>query len=886
MPRFLPALRGKSRPVASAYRPVPLPPGAPPQAKAVFADYYNALARAGSGARHHSGDWSIERAVTEGYERLVWGFKAVQAVAGASSSLQYRLRSGQDVVDDDPVCYLLNVQANPLETGWVFRKRLSSQALISKPGVFVEVGRSNRGTPIRYDLLPPTKVRIVPGRNGVLVDHYELWEGGRKQRDLDPRNVHWTRDPHPTDPYSGVTPLEAAGLSIELDHFARLYNVTFLRNDGRPGGIVGVGGVDEDVDDSILDAIERRFDKGPHNAGKLTAVAGQLSYVDLGSKPRDAQYGTLAHNAKTEILVAFGVPESQLGNAADRTFANAEQEGLAFWTQTMAQHNRLVVSAFEADSPTELRGFLDTSEIEVLQVPQRARRAEAREEVAAGLRSIISYARLAGYGDEVDDTAETRALWLPSGTTPIPSRVADKAEVEAEAAAMKPAPATPAPGTAPPGTHAQSAVSRITGARNGTQPAAAGAVQRLAPTGTGGRPLTGAAAAAAARHQPSGAAAAAVARHQPSALPAATAPAPAGAVGASLFGKHGGPDRAAEVKAAPALRLVVDRPATKATPQAWRESETDEAHAATVEDQVAAALAALVDRWVERTVARVQAPKARKGTRHFTPEHPVDTRVGTRALDASRIVDEDRFATEAQAAVLPILAAALSTAGGHLVDDLGAQGQAEVVTGEGPLLLGGVFATPALLATADDQPDSGLSPWLWRVLRARVLAPLLDLVGTSAHRAAERLATTVNMVDQSGGTVADIEGQVRAWGTVHTGWARGLAEQATSVAVEGGRYETVVAISATEADVQRQWRTRGDDRVRPTHKAANRQTAAIGEPFTVGDAHLLYPGDPTGPAGETARCRCRTVVRSRSTGRFLPGSRDTTRQRVAAAAGA
>jgi hypothetical protein len=33
-----------------------------------------------------------------------------------------------------------------------------------------------------------------------------------------------------------------------------------------------------------------------------------------------------------------------------------------------------------------------------------------------------------------------------------------------------------------------------------------------------------------------------------------------------------------------------------------------------------------------------------------------------------------------------------------------------------------------------------------------------------------------------------------------------------------------------------------------------------GEPFTVGNAHLLFPGDPTGPPGETIRCRCSLAV--------------------------
>lgn len=854
--RFLPSLRTKTA-APTGYTTQSVTPA---DVKAAYADYYTALAAygaAGSSAR----SWGIERAVVEGYERIVWGYKAVNAIASAHASLQYRLRSGTDVVDDDPVCYLLNVRANPLETGYVFRKRLSSQVSLSKPGVFVETGRSNRGTPIRYDLLPPGRVKIVPGRNGVLIDHYELWDRGRKSRDLDPRDVRWIRDPHPTDPFSGMTPLEAAGLSIELDHFARLYNVTWLRNDGRPGGIVGVGGADEDVDDTILDAIERRFDKGPHNAGKLTAVAGQLSYVDLGSKPRDAQYGTLAHNAKTEILVAFGVAESQLGNAADRTFANAEQEGLAFWTQTMAGHNRLIVTAFEEDSPPELRGFLDTSEIEVLQVPQRARRAEALAEFNAGLRSIVSYARLAGYGDEIEDTPETRALYLPSGKTPIASREGDKKALGLDTGGSAAPGQVPAPGQAPPGEEAAAALDRHSSAA----PAAAAAVERLAPTGTDtGR--TAAQAVAATTPRP--------------ALPAA----PASNVGASLFGKHGGPDRARAAKARPALRLVVDRPEHKGTRQPWRESETDEAHAVRLETDLGAALASLADRWTERTVARVQAPKARKGTRHFTPQYAVDTRVGTNALDAPRIVDEDRFAAEAQAVALPMLLAAAAASSTALVDDLGITEQAGVAAGPTPVLVGGLYATPSLLGADDSTGHDALSDWLWTYVKYRALRGVLDLIGASAHKAAARLADTVITIDQGGGTVTDIEAGVREWGRLADGWAHGLAMQAATAAVEATRTETAAAVlSDAEAEVVRVWKAKMDAVTRPTHRQANGQKRGVGDPFTVGDALLRWPGDPDGPVGETANCRCRLTIRSRVSGRFLPAARDTTRTRAATA---
>lgn len=53
------------------------------------------------------------------------------------------------------------------------------------------------------------------------------------------------------------------------------------------------------------------------------------------------------------------------------------------------------------------------------------------------------------------------------------------------------------------------------------------------------------------------------------------------------------------------------------------------------------------------------------------------------------------------------------------------------------------------------------------------------------------------------------------------------------------------------------WRTAHDKRVRDSHRAMDGQVKPEGQPFiTGGGTHLLYPGDPSGPADEVINCRC------------------------------
>lgn len=60
------------------------------------------------------------------------------------------------------------------------------------------------------------------------------------------------------------------------------------------------------------------------------------------------------------------------------------------------------------------------------------------------------------------------------------------------------------------------------------------------------------------------------------------------------------------------------------------------------------------------------------------------------------------------------------------------------------------------------------------------------------------------------------------------------------------------------------WRTVGDDKVRPAHRAANYQLRRINEPFDVGGEQLRYAGDRSLGAsiGNIAGCRCSIQYRT------------------------
>ncbi|MFB7496080.1 phage minor head protein [Streptomyces sp. NPDC056161] len=91
----------------------------------------------------------------------------------------------------------------------------------------------------------------------------------------------------------------------------------------------------------------------------------------------------------------------------------------------------------------------------------------------------------------------------------------------------------------------------------------------------------------------------------------------------------------------------------------------------------------------------------------------------------------------------------------------------------------------------------------------------------------------------------------------------GAGRQARTAATEASRawntatLEAARALSGPDRLLVKQWRTRGDKRVRDAHDAVDGQLRLLDEPFHVGGVDMMQPGDPSAPAALTVNCRCR-----------------------------
>lgn len=407
--------------------------------------------------RGYRDSWDIERAYREGMQKVTWVNRCIDAISGNQARLPAILRKdnnpdGEILTRRHEILDILNTKSNEGENSFIFRYRLSSQLLMSSRGVFIEKIRGRSGKLVALNLLPPQYTSPIPHPKNFVSGFEVLMPTGEKV--VVPKDdVIWIRRPHPLDPYLSLTPMESAGIAIEIENLSKIYNRNFLLNDGRPGGLLVLR---SEIDEDDKDELRSRFRGNINRTGSISVISSDdgAEYIDTSASPRDASYVEMRQLTKEEILAAFGVPESVIGNAAGRTFNNAAEELRVFWIETMMPHLEQIARALDELDDRYYIDF-DTSQIPILIISKQERERYSMEEFQQGLISMNEYRKFTGRKPVESELADSLLIspnLAPVANTEKPFDTGQVQPVDMGAAPAPGAPTAPgAEGAQPPG---------------------------------------------------------------------------------------------------------------------------------------------------------------------------------------------------------------------------------------------------------------------------------------------------------------------------------------------------------------------------------------------------------------------------------------------------
>ena len=274
----------------------------------------------------------------EGFMKNPVAHRAVRLIAEAAAAMPWQLFDEGALVSDHPLLVLLK-RPNGRMSGSDFFEALFGHLLLSG-NAYVEpilVGETLR----ELHLLRPDRVRIIEGRDG-WPEAYEYRIGAHVSRfaaEGDGFTVLHMRLFHPLDDHSGLSPLAAAQMALDLHNASSVWNKALLDNSARPSGALVYqpkdgGNLTEEQYERLKQELEDGY-SGPVRAGRPLLLEGGLDWKAMGLTPRDMDFTEARNGAARDIALAIGVPPMMLGIPGDNTYSNYQEANRAFYRLTV-----------------------------------------------------------------------------------------------------------------------------------------------------------------------------------------------------------------------------------------------------------------------------------------------------------------------------------------------------------------------------------------------------------------------------------------------------------------------------------------------------------------------------------------------------------------------
>lgn len=282
-------------------------------------------------------NWTVRKAVREGYKVSGWVFKAISIISKNISTVPWGVVDEEGVYQPEhPVSLLLN-NPNPAFSPQDFFELLSAWQQLSGEAYAKQVKVDN----ITKELWPVSPDRIAPIESEdptKLIGGYEIQDKNGKKTtspEFTPENVISFRFLDPANPIKGIGPLQVAAKAVDIDIQQLEWNMQAMSNRGILDGVFTFAErLDADVYTTIKAKIKELF-QGKNNARDIGVIGSNAKYQRLSLTPAEMDFITSRKFNREEIFIIFGVPPQLAGVMESSTFNNFNTARVIFWETTL-----------------------------------------------------------------------------------------------------------------------------------------------------------------------------------------------------------------------------------------------------------------------------------------------------------------------------------------------------------------------------------------------------------------------------------------------------------------------------------------------------------------------------------------------------------------------
>ena len=275
----------------------------------------------------------------EGYSKNEIVHACIRELSVSAATPRYHVTApstdGGSIEVGRGLLYDLVTKPNPYNDWYSFIERLTTFLMVAG-NAYVIKERSRGDSVTALYLLRPDRVTIVAGDYGA--ESYVYTVGG-KEYGIEARDMCHLALPNPAGDLYGLSPLQVAARTVNLDLNMTDFAKVYFQNAGVPSGLLKLKKrLTSQEEASTIRSRWRSQFGGTNNFHRVAILDEDAEYQPMSNTPKDMELTGLHNLTESRICAVFGVPPILIGanvGLQRSTFSNYREARLAFHSETL-----------------------------------------------------------------------------------------------------------------------------------------------------------------------------------------------------------------------------------------------------------------------------------------------------------------------------------------------------------------------------------------------------------------------------------------------------------------------------------------------------------------------------------------------------------------------